>query len=214
VSEVLAAVSSVDKEIMAVYFRREHDDGVVTPRFVPSFGRLDYNQYVQLMASNMGRDRDVLYSARRVCFDVVPWPLERVEELEHHLNFNQSFRTYLHPAKLYLSHSDGGERLTTPKDGAVNFVGSDAIRARSFMRIMEVHGPTLRESGRQLWREVLVRLLALTFAVEGRRAGLRVLGEYGLDPASVPRASGVFLLGLLGPRAVQRARQLWRRLPV
>ncbi len=95
----------------ALCFRCRMDDGQLSPRPLTSAVELDYEGYIGFLEQVRGRRGDMLRCVRRVCFEKVRYPRNRMLEDKFHLDFARHFRLRIHLEVTRLYHQDADNSL-------------------------------------------------------------------------------------------------------
>ena len=212
IDTLLAAIRECPEDCGAIYHRDLHADGVVSPVTVPRYGKLRYEDYIELMNVNLHRYKDVFQCMRASALKEVPWPENRAPETEFHLNFVRRFPVLMREPAIYLVHDDADARLSTAQTLSPSRSEAELERLHSLERIIDDHGDALRAHGPALWEHMLTNLISLE-AIFGRKEKMRELYSYGIrNGGRKSRLVPVFAAGFLGPKVIVKMRFWYKRL--
>lgn len=212
VDALMMAIRECPADCGAIYHRDLHADGVISPIAVPRYGKLRYEDYIELMNVNLHRYKDVFQCMRASALKEVPWPENRAPETEFHLNFVRRFPVLMQEPAIYLVHDDAAIRLSVPQTLPSFRNETEFERLNSLERIIDGHGDALRAHGPALWEHMLTNLISLE-AIFGRKEKMRELYSYGIrNGGRKSRLVPVFAAGFLGPTVIVKMRFWYKRM--
>lgn len=209
VDALLQMIERVPADRAVFASRRLHDNGLISPFNLVFHGQVSFDEYLQVIEKNYFLNCDMFICMRREALRRVPYPTDRVPELEFNLQIAHEGGVMLVPDALYLCHHGAANQLTR-KGNAVRRSDHDMTRIHAYARILQAFPDQMKRNAPQLRQRMIERMIIGVAAVEGRRALSRLIGRLGWSniPGRAKLLAGMALVAPQLPNAL-RQRQ-WR----
>jgi glycosyl transferase family 2 len=192
--------SEVGSDIAKVCFMCRLDSGELVPQPPLKDEIWDYEGYIRWAECYANRISETLTCVRRITFESVHWPNDRMSIGIYHLNLARLFLTRAYPDVVRLYHSDADNQITHPSASWALLSAPD--RAKGTEELLARHGEALSQWAPTLYLSRLSVLATSYFLCGQRLKGLRyALRCVRRKPASL-KFYAILALGLLGPRAL------------
>lgn len=207
--ETVNAAPQQVSEVRFCYWREEISH--VTPIPLMPEGILCFSEYLQWL--DKVKNSDLLYCQRREIHNVVTWPQDRRFESQFHLKVASKFKMMMSRQVVGTMYNDADNRIITGKWQTSNTKKLQTAydNALSMREMLEEFGDELKKHcpGRYklLKRSVGNCYFRAGYRLKGCRYILAYLLNHPLDVAGW----GVFVLGMMGPKVIDRAAKRFRR---
>jgi glycosyltransferase involved in cell wall biosynthesis len=209
-------IRALPDDIRVVRSRLQHDDGRITPQFVPD-GPYDYIGRIRWAEAEGGHD--AARCLHRAAVAATPYIDGRRGAMEtlFELNLAQKETSICIPDVLGIVHSDApnswlrssGIRQLVPR-----LFNEAPDMLWMAVTTLELHGAALREHGPHQYARLLRIAATQSFLLHRRREGIRYSARSLLLRPADPFTCATMVLGLFGGRAVAVGTAVYRRFAI